>query len=99
MTSVGERLGLLPDSDFHIVDDPEKTGNLLITRTSAFTRKRNTMSLPIDVSRFMRWRTGGGLIQSIFPELSADQREFLMSGTTPEEWAAVFGLDEGEEDD
>ena len=27
------------------------------------------------------------LIQDLFPELSTDEREFLQTGTTPEEWA------------
>lgn len=31
------------------------------------------------------------LIQDIFPELSLEDREFLMTGITPEEWAATFG--------
>ena len=30
-------------------------------------------------------------IQEIFPELSNEDREFLMTGITPEEWAAAFG--------
>jgi len=28
------------------------------------------------------------------PDLSAEQREFLMSGMTPEEWDEEFGFDE-----
>jgi hypothetical protein len=28
------------------------------------------------------------------PNLSADDREFLMTGTTPEEWDEMFGDDE-----
>jgi hypothetical protein len=31
------------------------------------------------------------LIQNVFPDLNTDQREFLMTGSTPEEWNAVFG--------
>lgn len=30
-------------------------------------------------------------IQDVFPDLSADQREFLKTGITPEEWEAEFG--------
>jgi hypothetical protein len=32
----------------------------------------------------------GALIQKAFPFLNADQREFLMSGLTPDEWNAIF---------
>jgi hypothetical protein len=33
-------------------------------------------------------------VQDAFPQLDADQREFLISGITPEEWDATFGDDE-----
>ena len=32
----------------------------------------------------------GALIQSVVPFLSADDREFLLTGITPEEWKALF---------
>jgi hypothetical protein len=35
-------------------------------------------------SDFMEWRDGE-LIQNVFPQLSADQREMLMTGIPPEE--------------
>ena len=35
------------------------------------------------------WRSGT-LIQNAMPYLSADEREFLISGTTPAEWDALF---------
>ena len=38
---------------------------------------------------------GDGLIQNICPHLSADDREFLISGITPDEWDAAFAEDEG----
>lgn len=42
------------------------------------------------------WESGV-LIQDAFPMLSADQREFLLTGITPDEWNAMFGDEEGEE--
>ena len=33
----------------------------------------------------------GKLIHHAFPGLSADQREFLISGMSPEAWAETFG--------
>lgn len=33
---------------------------------------------------------GGELIQEAFPNMSADDREFLISGTSPEGWAKLF---------
>lgn len=43
----------------------------------------------------------GALIQDAFPFLSAAEREFLISGITPEEWDRMFGpnKDEPEPDD
>lgn len=36
----------------------------------------------------------GQTIQDAFPYLSADDREFLLTGITPEEWDAIFGEEE-----
>lgn len=33
----------------------------------------------------------GAFVQDAFPMLSADYREFLISGITPEEWEKMFG--------
>ena len=35
-------------------------------------------------------------IQDFFPELTADEREFILTGVTAEEWDKVFGDDEEE---
>ena len=34
------------------------------------------------------------LIQDVMPDLSPDQREFLMTGMTPLEWTNMFGEEE-----
>lgn len=76
-----------------------------VTRTSKFTGKINTMELPLtqqelDDGLKRSWSANPGVgtehIQHIFPQLNADQREFLMTGCTPEEWAEMFGDDDGE---
>jgi len=41
----------------------------------------------------------GMLIQDAFPCLNADQREFLMTGTPPQVWDAMFGGDSREDYD
>jgi hypothetical protein len=45
------------------------------------------MNLPILQEDIDRW-CDGEYIQNVFPQLNADQREFLMTGITPEEWDA-----------
>lgn len=61
-----------------------------ITRTSPFSGKTNTREIPVTQEQIDAWR-GGVLIQDAMPNLSADDREFLMTGTTPEEWKELFG--------
>lgn len=82
-----------PQADYEVSELPE---GLRITRTSMMTRKRNTMTLPVTSAQFIRYTRGNELIQDVFPDLTPDQREFIQTGSTPEEWAAVFG--EPEED-
>jgi len=65
---------------------------MLITRTSAFSGKENTMDLDITYDHIARWDRGE-LIQNVMPHLTADEREFLMKGTTPEEWDLMFGVE------
>jgi hypothetical protein len=68
----------------------------IITRRSPFTQKVNTMEIPLSPSEFEKratlWQTGM-LIQDAFPMLSADEREFIKTGITPEEWDQMFGED------
>ena len=43
----------------------------------------------IDEEKYWRWR-GGELIQNVFPEYSADEREKLISGTCPDCWKKLW---------
>tara|TARA_B110000285_G_scaffold79920_1_gene92258 strand:- start:305 stop:541 length:237 start_codon:yes stop_codon:yes gene_type:complete len=70
-----------------------------VTRQSAITRKMNTMELPITQEHLDNYDTVGGLlVQDVFPNLDVGQREFLISGITPQEWNETFG-EEGDEDE
>jgi len=61
-----------------------------ITKTSMFTGKSSTMEIPVAQEQINSWKDGM-LIQDAMPTLSADHREFLMTGSTPEEWDKMFG--------
>lgn len=64
-----------------------------ITKISRLSGKDNTMEIPFTDEQFKkyeRWFKGEGLIQNMLPHLSADQREFLMTGITSEEWKDIF---------
>ena len=61
-----------------------------ITRKSPFSGKINTREIPVTDKQLERWQAGE-LIQNAMRDVSADDREFLMTGITPEEWAETFG--------
>ena len=64
-----------------------------ITRTSMFSGIERTLDLPITEAQLSDW-TNGTLIQKAMPELTADEREFIMTGVTAEEWSNEFGDDD-----
>lgn len=51
--------------------------------------------LTVNIEGFVAWQ-GGKLIQEALPELDADQRELLISGTCPTCWDKMFPSDEEE---
>ena len=63
---------------------------MLITRQSLISGNINTMSLPITEEQYNAWEQGT-LVQNAMPHLSPDEREFVMTGITPTEWAETFG--------
>ena len=63
---------------------------MLITKKSMFSGEWNTMDIPVTQSQIDDWNQGA-LIQDAMPNVSADDREFLKTGVTPEEWTNTFG--------
>lgn len=62
---------------------------MLVTCTSQLTGVKRTIDLPITQEQIDRWENGE-LIQRAMPHLSPDQREFLITGATAEEWDEAF---------
>lgn len=64
-----------------------------ITKRSAISGKVHTLDIPLTEEEFKKqhaaWQSGT-LIQHAFPTLNADQREFIKTGITAEEWDALF---------
>ncbi len=58
--------------------------------------KDHAYSVVVSRSQLERYKAGE-LAQRAFPDLPKEQREFLISGTCPECWKDLFGVDE--EDD
>lgn len=59
-----------------------------ITRTSAFGVTR-TIDLPVTPEQLVAWENGA-LAQIVFNNLDAEQREFIISGNTNEDWDKMF---------
>jgi len=62
---------------------------MLITRTSPFSGITNSMEIAVTQAQLDAWESGT-LIQDAMPNLSADEREFIKTGITAEEWDDMF---------
>ena len=60
-----------------------------VTRTSALTGNTRTLDLNVTMEQMFAF-VNGALLQEAFPQLTADEREFIKTGITAEEWDAVF---------
>lgn len=70
---------------------------MIVERVSVLSQKVNQMELDITPSQLQEIEAfTGRLIQDIVPNLSRDEREFLITGITPQEWMEKFGIDEEE---
>ena len=67
-----------------------------ITRKSILTGIERTLEVPVTEEQLAKYESGMVLAQVAFPDLTPDQREFIMTGVTPEEWDEAFGDDEND---
>jgi hypothetical protein len=71
---------------------------MLISKKSQATGVWHTMNVNASPEKLKEWEgmkpSDRPYIQDFFPELNADEREFLLTGVTPEEWNRFFGEDE-----
>ena len=63
-----------------------------IVRTSRISGNTNVMDIDITQAQLDAW-VDGSMLQDVMPDISADEREFIMTGITPDEWDAMFGED------
>jgi len=61
-----------------------------ITRKSELTGVTRTLDINITEEELDTYYSGA-LLQDAFPTLDADQREFIKTGITAEEWAEMLG--------
>lgn len=60
------------------------------TKRSPVTGRLNTMEVNCTPEEYSLW-CRGKMIQDAMPNASPDEREFLLSGFTPEDWENTFG--------
>ena len=65
---------------------------MLVTRKSPLTGLEHTMDINISEERLQRWESGQDKrrLQTAFPELTPEEREFIHTGITGEEWDAFI---------
>lgn len=63
---------------------------MIVTRKSMLSGIERSIDLPITEEQVRRWNAREGYIQEIFSNLSADEREFIMTGISAEEWDDTF---------
>lgn len=61
-----------------------------ITRTSCMTNVTHSLEMDVTEEQIAAWKADGRMIQDYFPQLTPDEREFILSGITPEEWYRAF---------
>jgi hypothetical protein len=65
-----------------------------ISRICPFTGALNEMTLNCSVDEYVigeQAYNDGALLQDAFHFLDADEREFIKTGITPEQWNRIFG--------
>ena len=60
-----------------------------ITRTSPVSGITRSLEIPCTEEQMAAYKNGA-LIQVAFPNLTADQREFILTGITKDEWDELF---------
>jgi len=67
---------------------------MLITRTSPISNTERTLDIPCTEEQLYDFEVNGTHIQHAMPNLSPDQREFILTGITDQEWNEVMGDEE-----
>jgi hypothetical protein len=83
--------------NFVVHAHPTDPALLRVTRRSPRTGQHNTLDLPVTLEQIEAWRSRRKLVQEAMPHLTPDQREFLMTGYTAEDWAILFPPEKDEE--
>jgi len=64
-----------------------------ITKISQLTGNTNTLELNVTLEQLQRFENRvntGEYLQTIFSQLTKEEREFILTGITPTEWNEIF---------
>tara|TARA_R110002126_G_scaffold90924_1_gene216595 strand:- start:189 stop:401 length:213 start_codon:yes stop_codon:yes gene_type:complete len=61
---------------------------MIIAKRSMLTGIINSMDIAVSEEQLQAWESGE-LIQEVMPDLTADEREFIMTGTTANDWKEI----------
>lgn len=61
-----------------------------ITRTSIVSGIERTWEMDISDEQYNQFANQGVFVQDAFPHLTDNEREFILTGITPEEWDATM---------
>lgn len=66
---------------------------MLVTLTSQLTGVTHSREIDVDALALLAYMDGidARPVQAVFPHLTRDECEFLITGITPDEWDSVFG--------
>ena len=65
---------------------------MIIVRKSPVTGKMNQRNIDISFEQYDAW-ANGELIQDAMPNIKAEDREFIISGCTPDDFLFLFPED------
>lgn len=66
---------------------------MIIVRRSPWTGKEHVMDINVTPQQLEAW-TNGKYIQDAMPNLTASEREFILTGYSPEDWDQMFPAEE-----
>lgn len=69
----------------------------IVCKQSPLTGKFHKTMLMMSKNQYDDWKVRRRLIQDALPQLDNEEREFLMTGYTPEDWGKMFPPEEDEE--
>ncbi len=63
---------------------------MYISRTSVISGINRTLNIPVNPDDYLAWKAGVGNVQELMPYLNDNDREFILSGITSDEWDDAF---------